>query len=325
MNQATDMRSSTPRDAELASEGLGFNLAVPPGGYRWWYVDGFSDCGQFGVTVIAFIGSVFSPYYFRSRSRGATPAEEHVSLNVILYGPSKSRWCMTERGAAALDQSSSCLSIGPSAVHLTDTGVTIEIDERATPFGKRVQGTVQLRFQRAGETCFELDDAGEHWWWPIAPLAQVDVEMARPALKWAGSAYMDSNFGARPIETGFSSWNWCRGQQAGKGCQIHYDAQLANGGGKHLSVSVDETGALRREAFPALQSLPKGPIWRVERPSRLPVSEGMSIKTLEDTPFYTRSQIRVNGQEFMHESLDLRRFCRPWVQTLLPFRMPRVP
>ena len=181
MNQATDMWSSTPRDAALASEGLGFNLPVPPGGYRWWYVDGFSDCGQLGITVIAFIGSVFSPYYFRSRSRGATPAEEHVSLNVILYGPSKSRWCMTERAATALDQSSSRLSIGPSAMQLTDAGVTIEIDERATPFGQRVQGTVQLRFQRAGETCFELDDAGEHWWWPIAPLAQVEVEMARPA------------------------------------------------------------------------------------------------------------------------------------------------
>ena len=321
MNQATDMRSSTPRDAALASDGLGFSLPVPAGGYRWWYVDGFSDCGQFVVTVIAFIGSVFSPYYFRSRSRGATPAEEHVSLNVILYGPSKSRWCMTERGAAALDQSSSCLSIGPSAVHLTDTGVTIQIDERATPFGQRVQGTVQLRFQRAVETCFELDDAGEHWWW-LRRRWRRWTWMARPALKWAGSAYMDSNFGARPIETD-SHLELVPRTPGGEGCQIHHDTQLAGGGSKHLSLSIDEAGALQRETFPAL-ILPKGPIWRVERPSRLPASERMSIKTLEDTPFYTRSQIRVNEQEFMHESLDLRRFCQPWVQTLLPFRMPRV-
>ena len=47
------------------------------------------------------------------------------------------------------------------------------------------------------------------------------------------------------------------------------------------------------------------------------------MKTLEDTPFYTRSEIQVGGGQFMHESLDLHRFCRPWVQFLLPFRMPR--
>ncbi|NBO88372.1 MAG: carotenoid 1,2-hydratase, partial [Betaproteobacteria bacterium] len=34
---------------------------VPSGGYLWWYVDAMSDDGQFGLTLIAFVGSVFSP------------------------------------------------------------------------------------------------------------------------------------------------------------------------------------------------------------------------------------------------------------------------
>ena len=186
MNEANQMRSSTPRDAGLATAGLGFSRPVPAGGYRWWYIDGFSDCGQFGITVIAFIGSVFSPYYFRSRSRGDALAEEHVSLNAILYGPSKSRWCMTERASAALTQSSTSLTIGPSALRLTDDGLTIEIDERATPFGLRVRGVVQIQFAQRSDTCFELDDAGEHWWWPIAPLAQMQVAMERPELACQG-------------------------------------------------------------------------------------------------------------------------------------------
>ncbi len=33
------------------------------GGYAWWYVDALSDDGRHGLTLIAFIGSVFSPYY----------------------------------------------------------------------------------------------------------------------------------------------------------------------------------------------------------------------------------------------------------------------
>jgi carotenoid 1,2-hydratase len=49
----------------------------------------------------------------------------------------------------------------------------------------------------------------------------------------------------------------------------------------------------------------------------------VAVKTLEDTPFYTRSKIQVEGGHFMHESLDLRRFRQAWVQFLLPFRMPR--
>ncbi|MGB5835339.1 MAG: hypothetical protein WBG92_25590, partial [Thiohalocapsa sp.] len=46
------------------------NLSVPPRGYAWWYVDALSDDGEHGLTLIAFIGSVFSPYYFSGRRRG---------------------------------------------------------------------------------------------------------------------------------------------------------------------------------------------------------------------------------------------------------------
>jgi carotenoid 1,2-hydratase len=61
----------------------------------------------------------------------------------------------------------------------------------------------------------------------------------------------------------------------------------------------------------------------VARPARLPGAAVDSLTTLEDTPFYTRSQIHTAAGHFMHESLDLTRFCQPWVQLLLPFRMPR--
>ena len=81
---------------------------------------------------------------------------------------------------------------------------------------------------------------------------------------------------------------------------------------------------MTRIASPSRQQLPRGPIWRVARPARLPPSRHLDVTTLEDTPFYTRSQVRVDDREFMHESLDLVRFCRPWVQQLLPFRMPRL-
>ena len=246
MSSAVTMRSTTPVEAGLAASGLGFERPVPEGGYRWWYVDGFSDCGQFGITLIAFIGSVFSPYYYRARHRGRGQAVNHVSLNVILYGSRNTRWCMTERSDKELQQSPHRLDIGPSTLRASDCGLEIDIQERATPFGQRVVGRVSLSFERATDQCFELDGVGEHWWWPIAPIAQIDVAMARPELRWRGAAYVDSNYGVRPIETGFESWNWCRGHDAEGDCQIHYDAQLSGGGEKRLSLSVDRSGVVAR-------------------------------------------------------------------------------
>ena len=323
MTDADTMRSTTPYEAGMAASHLGFAQPVPDSGYRWWYVDGFSECGRFGVTVIAFIGSVFSPYYFRARQRGHGSPMNHVSLNVILYGPEKSRWCMTERGAAALTQQSDRLVIGPSDITITEKGLSIAVQERATPWGQRVSGVISVGFERTVQTCFQLDDAQCHWWWPIAPLASIQVAMEQPALSWQGTAYVDSNFGVAPIENGFTSWNWCRGHTPEGHCEIHYDAQLRSGEDKRVSLLIDETGDVQRTDSPALQQLKKGPIWRIARPARLPVSTQASLKTLEDTPFYTRSQLRVSDRQFMHESLDLTRFCQPWVQWLLPFRMPR--
>lgn len=324
MTDTTVMRSSTPSAAGMALGGVGFDQAVRAGGYRWWYIDGFSDCGRFGVTVIAFIGSVFSPYYFRSRRRPPARAEEHVSLNVILYGRGSNRWCMTERGAAALCQRPDRLEIGPSQVHLTDSELAIDVRERATPLGQSVEGRIRLSFEQISDQCFELDGQGSHWWWPIAPQAKIQVAMTQPDLHWEGSGYLDANSGEHPLESAFNSWNWCRGHSAGKGCEIHYDAQLRNGEEKRLSLRMDDQGRLRRTDTPGVRHLPKGPIWRVARPARIDAEIPWRIRTLEDTPFYTRSLVETDASQYMHESLDLKRFCKPWVQWLLPFRMPRV-
>ena len=65
----------------------------------------------------------------------------------------------------------------------------------------------------------------------------------------------------------------------------------------------------------------------VDSVARVPAVAGVA-RTPEDTPFYVRSvgRTRVLGSKVlgMPESLDLRRFTRPWVQALLSLRMPRM-
>ncbi len=94
-------------------EGPRFDVFVTPGGYHWWYVDALSDDGAYGLTIIAFIGSVFSPYYAWTHRRDPL---NHCAINVALYGPRGARWSMTERGRKSLHCTRDRLGIGPSAI-----------------------------------------------------------------------------------------------------------------------------------------------------------------------------------------------------------------
>ena len=75
--------------------------------------------------------------------------------------------------------------------------------------------------------------------------------------------------------------------------------------------------------------MPTSRIWRIGRGTRCEPEFAAHIdRTLEDTPFYTRSVVRTRllGRDSaaVHESLNLDRFASGWVQAMLPFRMPRV-
>ena len=125
-------------------ERLRFDYPIPFGGYAWWYIDALSDDGRFGLTLIAFLGSVFSPYYAWARRRGPADPLNHCAFNVALYSPRSGRWAMTERGAAQVSRESTLLSIGPSAMRWNGEALTIDLDERCAPVPRRLRGTIRL-------------------------------------------------------------------------------------------------------------------------------------------------------------------------------------
>lgn len=313
---------SEPRQITRDSAALGFDAPVPAGGYAWWYVDALSDDGRFGLTIIAFIGSVFSPYYAWS---GRQEPENHCAINVALYGP-RGRWAMTERQSAALTRNASTLSIGPSTISWDGSALTIEIDEIGAPLPRRIRGRVRVEPSATTETGFELDPDGRHVWWPIAPVSHVIVSLDQPSLSWSGHGYVDTNAGSEPLEEGFLCWDWSRAD-TDFGATILYDATLPDGSTRSLALGFDRNGTFDEFDPPSRVKLP-GTLWRIKRSTRS--DDGIPatvVKTLEDTPFYARSLVnaRLAGANVtaFHESLDLRRFSRNWVRVLLPFRMPR--
>jgi carotenoid 1,2-hydratase len=306
------------------TSGPDFSKSVAPQGYGWWYADAISDDGQFGFSIIAMIGSVFSPYYAWS---GRHTPYNHVALNVGLYGKGVKRWTMTERGENDLSQSTNRLVIGPSHLEWDGNSLLIHINEWANPIFRKVEGTIRLTPNALTKSAFQLDGNGKHFWQPIAPLAHAEVKFSKPELNWTGKGYIDSNFGAEPLESGFKNWDWSRGHTS-NGTGILYDAFTRDGENRQLVLKFDKDGNVENlHPEPRIQ-LNKGTIWRVGRSTLC--ENGFEPKTfgmLEDTPFYTRSRIssRFAGENIIaiHESLDCDRFASQWVRCLLPFRMPR--
>lgn len=300
-------------------------------GYAWWYLDALSDDGRHGLTVIAFLGSVFSPWYAWARRRpgGADPME-HCALNVALYGE-RGRWAMTERPASAVGRGADSLRIGPSALHWDGASLRVQVREVAAPVPRRLRGEIRLRPAGATNTRgFILDPATRrHRWTPIAPAARVEVVLDEPALRWSGPAYFDTNDGDAPLEQDFVRWDWCRAPLRDGGAGVLYNVEPRDGAAHSLALRVRPGGEVE-DAPPAPPSarLPPTRLWRMPRPFRAETgAEPAVVRTLEDTPFYARSVVstRMFGEpaQAVHESLSLDRFRAPWVQAMLPFRVPR--
>jgi carotenoid 1,2-hydratase len=240
---------------------------------------------------------------------------------VALYGPGH-RFAMTDRGRGALERDARHLRIGPSRLGWDGTAVTLAIEERCFPSGKRIRGTVRLVPGPLNRRRFSLDAAGRHQWQPLSADARVEVELEEPALRWTGRAYLDTNWGAAPLERDFADWDWCRAPLR-EGAAILYDARRRDGTRQRLALRFRPDGRVDDMPVPEDTRLPRTR-WGIRRATQ---GEAQVERTLEDTPFYARSVLRthLDGEDALavHESLDLDRFAALPIQLMLPFRVPR--
>lgn len=310
---------------------IDFSRPVARDGYLWWYVDAISDDGTQAMTLIIFIGSVFSPYYAAARQRNQGTPENHCAFNMILYGPgSRKRWSMTERPHTAMERQADTLKIGPSEVHWDGKQLVADINERCNPLPRAMRGRITVTPTPLTGHSLWLDELGRHRWHPLAPVARVSVDMQSPGVSWEGKGYLDSNEGNEPLEGGFSGWDWSRESLADGGCRVRYETRRDDAQPRRLSLHFRHDGTLAADDIEVSSAaLPTTNVWRIPRRT---LTDSLSpwprvLRTLEDTPFYARSLVGLGDGDGMrhavHESLSLRRFERRWVQTLLPFRMPR--
>lgn len=252
-------------------------------------------------------------------------------MNVAVYGHSRQRWAFSEHPRAAVKRAPERLEMGRSRVRWEGGTLVVDVDERAAPMWnpRSIRGRVEITPAASPCVSFQIDPDGRHRWWPIAPAGRAVVELRDPALRFEGSAYLDSNFGDEPLAEGFSSWHWSRATLANNAATVLYDAVPRRGEAYERALRFDTDGTWSWSRAPMERvELPRAG-WGVARATR--ADRGASPPTIarafEDSPFYTRELLHttLEGEAVhaVHESIDLDRWRRPVVQAMLPFRMRR--
>lgn len=241
-------------------DALARSCATARGGYAWWYIEAHDLAeGRYGLTLIVFAGSVFSPHYAgRLRGGGAACGLDYPAVHFALYERPEHRrhlaqarlWVMNEYPAAAFYADADQVRVGNTRLRYHEGGLDVDIDEDTTRFfskpGARVRAQLRIRTPMTMATglapfCLGQNAAGEaHYWQPIAPAATVEVELSCAGLerRFAGHAYCDRNCGSGRLEATFRRWSWAHGVSAARDPEalVMYQAQRHDG--RVLSLAV---------------------------------------------------------------------------------------
>ncbi len=248
-------------------------------------------------------------------------------MNVALYAKKASAWSLAECNITNADRTSSSLAIGKNSVSWVGDQLVVDIDERTTPLGRPVRGKIIVHPEAHTGLELCLDDRNEHRWWPIAPLARMEVDFAEPGVRFSGHGYYDANAGDVPLESTFEEWSWSRAR-TNDGALLTYDVTPSSGSKSSLAFQISSRGEIEK-----LDQLVQAPLprtrWGLAREARVEAnSEVRVLRSLEDGPFYSRALIEthVGGAPViaMHETLAAHRLRRGIVRILTEFRMRRI-
>lgn len=287
-----------------------------------------SDDGKSAVVVIALLGNPFSPAYANARERGPADALPFSSMNVALYGDAASAWALAEQKVAPAERAAESLVIGRSRIGWEGDRLVVDIDEQTTPFFRRqpLRGRIVVHPEARSGLEIDIDERGQHRWWPVAPLARIEVDLKVPGVRFSGHGYHDANAGDVPLEATFETWNWSRARTpSGDAALLTYDVTCSSGAEPHLAFQVKKDGTV--EHLERSWRAPLGrSLWQLARHAR--VDEGAAarvVRSLEDGPFYARALVetRVFGHPVvaMHEQLAAHRLRQRWVRFCTGYKM----
>ncbi len=207
--------------AEEAAHGAW--LRGTPGAYEWWYFDAVSDCGEWSLCCIWFLGNPFSPYYRLSALSVPANPYAHNALFFALYRHgSLHAYHFTRFPPSQISATEAvplCLEFGPNTVVMPNK------DEWRLNFtdinGNGRSLAASLTFAGpplSGEVGKDAPMDTDHSWLPIAPFCRVSGQITlreehnpgAETISFAGTGYHDHNWGRLPFDASIRDWSWAR-------------------------------------------------------------------------------------------------------------------
>ena len=264
------------------------------------------------------------------RRRGGGDPLDHCAVNVALYGAGASRWAMTERGRAqpaarTPTRSRSGRARSPGTATRSRSGST------RSPRRCPRASAARCALQPAGLTgrSFALDAAGRHRWWPIAPCSRVEVALERPGAALERRRPTSTPTRRRAARGRLRHWDWSRAALPRRHRHPLRRAAGATGGGLRSRMRFDPPGRRRGHRArpprvdPAAHALAHAARRRAPTTARASVVADPRGRAVLRPLGAGLAPAAASRSPAMHESLSLDRFRAPWVQAMLPFRMPR--
>ena len=152
-----------------------------------------------------------------------------------------------------------------------------------------MRGTVRLHPRPSPTTAFDAGRAGRHRWWPIAPLARVEVELERPALRWCGTGYLDTNAGDEPLEARLHHMGLVPRQPAPRALPSSTTSRRRDGSERALALRCRPDGSGRASRRRCRRQPARTAVARAPPHAGRGRPAASVRQTLEDTPFYARS------------------------------------
>lgn len=293
--------------AEEAAHGAW--LRETPGAYEWWYFDAVSDCGDWALSCIWFLGNPFSPYY-RQAARGI-PADPyaHNALFFALYRQGRLHAYHFTRFPASLVSAAEavplCLEFGPNTLLMAKNGEwrLALADENGN--GRSLAAALIFTGPPlSGGSDEEAPRDGDHSWLPIAPFCRVAGQITlreahnpgAETISFTGTGYHDHNWGRLPFDAAIRDWSWARAALPRERSVILYHVQPHHGSAvSHLLLF--DAGSLMYHDAQANVRLDR-PVWNgfgTRYFSRLSVGgAGFHVafqfgRRLDSSPFYVRA------------------------------------
>lgn len=226
--------------AEEAAHGAW--LRGTPGAYEWWYFDAVSECGDWALSCIWFLGNPFSPYYRQAALGRPSSPFEYNALFFALYRNGRlhayhfTRFPVSQ--VSATEAMPLRLEFGPNTLQMpTPDAWHLELaDENAN--GRLLLASLVFAGPPLALGLTEESPlGGDHSWLPSAPFCRVSGtitlrEAHNPGseqIRFSGTGYHDHNWGRLPFDAALRDWSWARAALGNRRSVILYHVQPLHG------------------------------------------------------------------------------------------------